>query len=217
MESYKSNEARVAVVIPTRDRPQFLDFAFQQILLQTKQPDIIEIIDYPPKSNEKDITQRYRVGVLQAVAKGADVIIFWEDDDYYQLDYIEYMVKQWHLNNKPLIMGIEYTYYYHLKYGVHYKHHKGRASMFCTVVSKDAINQLWPEDYVAFTDLFIWGGWRNTVLLNPERIMAIGIKHGIGLSGGKGHINKSIYTKNETFLKEHCTQRAYEFYQSIRC
>jgi hypothetical protein len=215
MESNRTNETRVAVVIPTRgDRPQFLDFAYQQILLQTKQPDIIEIMDYPPKSDDKDITQRYRAGVLQAVAKGADCIIFWEDDDYYQLDYIEYMVKQWELKGKPLIFGIEYTYYYHLRFGLHYKHHPGRASMFCTMVSKDAINQQWPHDNVAFTDLYIWGAWRG-VTIKPERTMAIGIKHGIGMSGGKGHILKGMYTPNNTFLKDNCTKKAYDFYQSI--
>lgn len=206
----------LAVVIPTRgDRAKFLDFALQQILRQTKQPDIIEIVDYPPRSNDKDITERYSYGIQNAVKKGAECIIFWEDDDYYQPDYIAYMYAEWLQHGKPNLLGIDYTYYYHIGVkGVHYQTHEKRASMFCSMVSKNVIDFPMPASNYAFADLFIWSKWGG-VTVRPERIMAIGIKHGVGLSGGSGHSRTNIYTPNENFLKEHCTPEAYEFYQSI--
>jgi glycosyltransferase involved in cell wall biosynthesis len=206
----------LAVVIPTRgDRAKFLDFALRQILRQTKQPDIIEIVDYPPRSNDKDITERYSYGIQNAVKKGAECIIFWEDDDYYQPDYIAYMYAEWLQHGKPNLLGIDYTYYYHIGVkGLHYQTHEKRASMFCSMVSNNVIDFPMPANNYAFADLFIWSKWGG-VTVRPERIMAIGIKHGIGLSGGSGHSRTNIYTPNEIFLKQHCTPEAYEFYQSI--
>lgn len=206
----------LAVVIPTRgDRTKFLEFALKQIAGQTKQPDIIEVVDYAPRSHDKDITERYKYGIRKAIEKGAECIVFWEDDDYYQPDYIAYMYAEWVQHGKPDLLGIDYTYYYHLGVkGVRYQQHEKRASMFCSMVSKNVIDYPMPANNYAFADLFIWSKWKG-VTVRPTRIMAIGIKHGIGLSGGSGHSRTNIYVPNEKFLKEHCTKHAYEFYQSI--
>jgi hypothetical protein len=206
----------LAVVVPTRgDRPLFFQFAIQQLAAQTKQPDLIVVVDYPAKSNEVDITARYKYGIREAVKYGAECIIFWEDDDYYQPNYIEYMYAEWLQHGKPDLLGIDYTYYYHIIInGVKYQPHKGRASMFSSMVSKNVIDYPMPIDNYAFADLFIWSKWRG-VTVSPTNIMAIGIKHGIGKLGGKGHTALAMYIPDTKFLKEHCTPEAYEFYQSI--
>jgi len=206
----------LAVVIPTRgDRPHFLEFAKKQIAAQTKQPDLLIVVDYPAKSNEVDITERYKYGIRKAVNSGADCILFWEDDDYYQPNYIEYMYAEWLQHGKPDLLGIDYTYYYHLGVkGLKFTSHKGRASMFCSMVSKNVIDYPMPANNYVFADLFIWSKWHG-VTVSPTNIMAIGIKHGIGKTGGKGHTVLNMYVPNTDFLETHCTKEAYDFYQSI--
>ena len=65
--------------------------------------------------------------------------------------------------------------------------HSGRTSAFCTLV-KLPFRCSWPADNYPFLDLHIH---KNASVISipfpKDKIYAIGVKHGIGLSGGGGH------------------------------
>ena len=72
---------KFGVLIPTRgDRPNFLKNCLAQIERQTLKPSIINIVDFTPRSNEKDITLRYKVGYEYLSTKNLDCIFFIEEE-----------------------------------------------------------------------------------------------------------------------------------------
>jgi len=216
------SKIKIGIVIPTRgDRPQFLKNCLEQISLQTIQPDVIELVDDEPLSSSKDITYRYRIGVERILKKDVDVIFFWEDDDWYAVNYIETMLDLWNQHKQPNIFGFNSTTYYHIKLQryIHLKHH-GRASMFNTMVKAEAMKGFkWNQDDDPWTDIHLWNNIEG-VALNFETRICIGVKHGIGLSGGVGHSDGWMQSKtidlNRSYLKRHLDQRSLEFYLSIR-
>ena len=108
---------KIGVLIITKgDRPKFLEHAKYLISEQTLQPDVIEVVD-EETNLAIDITYRYRVGCKRLVKKGCDLIIFWEDDDFYKFNYIQTMLSEFINNGRPDIIGIEKTIYYHIEIG----------------------------------------------------------------------------------------------------
>jgi hypothetical protein len=182
---------KIALIIPTRgDRPEFLRICKNLIHRQTVQPDEIIFIDHPGRKGIKDITGRYRKGVQEAAARGCSIAFFWEDDDWYHPQYIEWMLKNWKAAGMPNLFGIHETYYYHVGVGKRlYMKHAGRASAFCTMVKIPFKMRVWPADHEPFLDMHIWKSVEGTAVGfdNREKPYAIGIKHGMGLSGGGGH------------------------------
>lgn len=216
-----SDDFKVGVLVPTRgNRSMFLHQAKKMIARQSVRPNFIEIVDDKPKSNAVDITWRYRTGCERLVAKGADVIVFWEDDDWYAKKYIETMVKKWAAHGKPTIFGIDSTVYYHLITNKFRKfEHPNRASMMSTMVTKDIINKkCWPDDDYAYCDLHLWKEL-NGKTFQPETQINIGIKHGIGLVGGGGHqIDWERYNSHDhdmSWLLYRIPKIDHPFYQSI--
>ena len=107
---------KTCVLIPTRgDRTKFLNYAKKQLEKQTFQPDEIIIVNDTPKSSDKDITWRYKIGIQRAKEKNCNLIFFWEDDDWYANDYLEWMFNNWKARKFPVIFGVNETYYYHIK------------------------------------------------------------------------------------------------------
>ncbi|MES2397943.1 MAG: hypothetical protein V4549_18165 [Bacteroidota bacterium] len=210
----------IGVLVITRgDRPKFLAHSKYLMDQQTIQPDIIEIVDDKPLSDKVDITYRYRIGCERLFKKGADVIIFIEDDDFYRNDYIELMVKNWLENGAPELFGLSTTIYYNLMTNM-YTHlsHPGRASMMSTMISKQAKIE-WGEDSYAYTDMILWKQLKGVAVKLNETI-AIGIKHGIGLCGGGGHtLNWGAYNLHDAtkeFLRSNVDQKSFEFYAGIK-
>lgn len=192
----------IGVLIPTRgDRPQFLEHAKYLLSQQTKQPDHVLIVDEPPKDNKCDITYRYRTGCEKLFALGVDVILFWEDDDWYRQDYIEKMLTAWLSIGKPHIFGLGDTIYYHIKTN-QYKimHHPERSSMMATLLSKEAKID-WGKDDYAFTDLILWKQLQSKATYKFNDTICLGIKHGIGMAGGSAHSKKFRYDHNDQDLK----------------
>lgn len=209
---------KIGVLIITRgDRPKFLEHAKYLLSLQTKQPDFIEIVDEKPLTNKCDITYRYKKGSNVLFRKGADCVLPFEDDDFYSENYIETMVKKWVENREPLIFGLANTIYYSLtqkKFTI--LKHRGRASMMSTMISRDAVIN-WGEDNYPFTDLTLWNQLKG-VAVEDESGLCIGIKHGIGLCGGKAHNSNfpySIDDKDFKYLESKVDKRSFEFYKSI--
>ena len=103
-----NNGVRIGVIIPTRgDRLMLLENSLRLLGKQTVKPDRVLVIDEEPKSDECDITYRYRTGYEKMT--DVDVIFFWEDDDWYIDDYIETMLKEWEKAGRPDLMGTRYT------------------------------------------------------------------------------------------------------------
>ena len=180
---------KIALIIPTRgDRPKFLKQCHKLIAKQTLQPTEVIVVDYAAKSGLKDITARYRKGVEKATKRGCDCAVFWEDDDWYHPTYLEWLVKEWTKHRRPQVFGVGETYYYNIAATARlYMNHPNRTSAFCTLINLPYRGS-WPDDHYAYLDMhFHKLGIVKTVTFPKNKILAIGIKHGIGLTGGGGH------------------------------
>lgn len=181
---------KIGVLIPTRgDRPRFIAHAKKMLLRQTRLPDFIEIVDDEAEDKSKiDITWRYRIGCERLFAKGADVVICWEDDDWYHRRYIELMVSGWWKAGKPTMFGINKTLYYNIHTQKYLEIPTGnRASMMSTLLGRDIFKLEWPGDNEPYLDWQLWRQRNGTVSEVRATWLAVGIKHGTGLCGGAGH------------------------------
>lgn len=209
---------KIAVVCPTKNRPEFLEFFRYQISIQTLKPDILEIVDDESPFDGVDITWRYRIGCDRVINKGADVILFMEDDDYYSNNYIERMVAQWRHHGSPELFGLGKTIYYNLmsRKWTEFSH-PGRASMMSTLVKADAVKKInWGEDNYAYTDIVLWTKNRLGSKVVDIKGIAVGIKHGVGLVGGGGHLENWGHYRNSdddlSVLKKMVSYQAMQFY-----
>jgi glycosyltransferase involved in cell wall biosynthesis len=207
---------KIGIIIPTRGRTQFLKNALRMIEAQTLKPNFIEIVDDLPISDKKDICWRYKLGYERLKDK-CDVILFWEDDDFYNTDYIRIMTKGWEAYGKPILFGISTTTYYHLrtrKYAT--MTHPERSSMFCSLI-KGGENISFGNESDIFVDIFLWKHYDGK-LFDPGRI-CLGIKHAIGLTGGIGHKHDwkgyDNEDRNDMFLKSIVDAKSYEFYTGL--
>ncbi len=211
---------KVAVIIPTRgDRPKFLKHARWLIAQQTLQPNIILTMNSKPTGPGADLTRRYREGYAAATQMGMDLTIWWEDDDWYHRDYIQMMVNQWKKAGKPALMGNAQSRYYHIITGKWADiYHPGHSSAMNMAV-KTALDIPWPDDSLIFLDKHIWDrmGSQGTLLSHK---MSIGIKHGFGRCGGKGHDPRlSIYKEidaNLSQLSKLVDEKSLKLYRAIR-
>jgi len=213
--------ARVAVITPTRrDRQEFFELAELMLERQTFDDYVWIVVDYPPKSDKNDITERYFAGIKEARELGCKLAVFWEDDDYYPEYYLENMYKLWVDHGECDLIGHTTTIYYHLKSRkFRTLIHRGRASMFATAMSLSARPKAEHDpnrDDIAFLDLRLW---EDTSLSRCTftGYMAIGIKHGIGKSGGSGHRAESVGIKDKDFrfLKSKTDHEVFERYAEI--
>lgn len=183
-----------AAVIPTRgDRPEFLEFCRAQLDRQTRPFQHVFVVDDPPPNPRRsDVTWRYRTGCQRALAKGCHVIVFWEDDDWYHPTYAEWLLAKWFRAGAPNVFGVGETHYYHLeaRRRKHFRHPR-RASAFCTLIHGRFVRDggvPWPSDTTSGLDMRLWRETGGGVTIPwDDRIRAVGIKHGIGRSGGGWH------------------------------
>lgn len=223
---------KIGVLIPTRnDRPGFIQNCLRMLKNQTVEPDIVNIVAHKPKSEDCDISERYRIGYNFFNDRDVDVIALIEDDDWYSPRYFERMLSEWEKFGCPDIFGTNYTIYYHLKLKRYMRwQHMERASAMNTFI-KPRLKELqspswWPPDNEPYTDLHLWRHLKGHVI-DPGEILSIGIKHGVGLTGGHMHssrlhryegpksfaeINKD-YPKG--FLKTLLDHDSYEFYKQF--
>jgi len=208
-----TSRSRLALITPTRgDRPLFEKQYNNIIKNQTVQPDEVIIIDYPPISKEIDLTARYRKGITEATKRGCNIALLWEDDDWYHPDYIKWMISNWENQGNPDVLGVEETYYYHLKLNkLRYLPHPGRSSAFCILLKLPYKHSYPPDNYLYFDlHLFKDRAKRNlktkTIKFNGT-IYAIGMKHGTGLTGGSGHKLNFRWDKTNglQWLENHCS------------
>lgn len=233
---------KIGVIIPTRgERQVFLKNCMRMLKAQTLQPAGILTVgeNYMQAIDDvKDITKRYRFGYdLTCQQFKYDLIAFIEDDDFYHPLYLENMATEWLRSGKPDILGTGSTIYYHLKLKKYFTfNHPKRASAMNTFI-KPGLNIKWCEDSYAFTDMHLWNMsdiaqlaipettripknlWLRGHIFQPEKIISIGMKHGIGLCGGRNHIDRlQRYDKDDSdmqFLCDNCDEESFEFYSML--
>lgn len=181
---------KIAAITPTRgDRPQFVEHCKYLMQNQTRVPDKHYIIDFPPINDECDIVPRIKKGIELAKADGMDIICIIEDDDFYSPEYIETVENIFKTKDVDLV-GYEKTIYYHLKVqGKKEFIHPGRSSLFCTSFLVEALKGYdFPADSEPYLDIHLWNYAKNRLKTHlSTKLYCIGIKHGIGKSGGNGH------------------------------
>lgn len=224
-------DVKIAVIIPTRgDRSLLLQNCLRMLDAQTLQTPYIYAVDYPPLSNEKDITQRYKKGYnqLSNTFGRIDLIAFIEDDDYYAPDYLETMAAEWLRAGKPDIIGNSTSIYYHLKLKKYFSlNHPSRASAMNTLI-KPGLTFPWCADNYEYTDAHLWKlaniKFTNPPILKghlfvPNKIISFGIKHGSGLVGGRFHNDRLERYINDdadlSFLKQNCDAESFKFYSEF--
>lgn len=218
---------RVAVIIPDRgDRPEFMANCLRMMNAQTKQPIIILNMSSPPKTLLPDITLRYRIGyeyISKANDNDIDVIAFIENDDWYSPEYLEYMCAKWEEAGRPDLFGPRSTIYYHL--GLHKRMtmwHDVRASAMNTLI-KPNLTFNWPLDHDPYTDQWLWmndNGIKDKKTFKQDKIVCIGMKHGVGKCGGEMHTTYlhryEDHNDDETFLQTTLDEESFKFYSNYQ-
>lgn len=203
-----------AVIIPDRgDRPQLLEFAKFQLSRMNTQPDATYIVDYKPKSDKVDLIPRIKTGIAKAKEDGFDQVMIVENDDFYFIDYFD------NIGDADFV-GSEKTTYYNLRNRTYQDWtHPKRSSLFTTGFKISALDDFaWPPDTDTFLDISLWlYATQKRKSIHWRETKAIGIKHGIGLCGGKGHVQQNKYMDmNSEWLKANVDSVAYDFYKSIK-
>ena len=183
----------ITVVIPTRgDRPELLKQCQRLIDRQIRQPDRVIYCE-----SNKGITGNVRRG-YKDVKDG--IVVIWEDDDYYPAHYLRSVENYWEQARDDVeILGWEQSIYYHLgvlKYRIinnRTTNRDGMSSLMSTTL-KAGLNIDWPADSYKWLDIKLWEQLDKKQLIDGWQ--AIGIKHGIGLCGGKGHLS-NFYRKED--------------------
>jgi hypothetical protein len=214
---------KIGIIIPDRgDRPLFTLNCKRIIKNQTIQPEIVLFVDFKPENKAVDITKRYRIGYEYLRNKGLDVIFFMENDDYYAPNYLETMLKAWENAGKPALFGTTKTIYYHIKLRKHYTmHHVTRSSAMSTMIKPD-LKFNWCADYNPYTDCHLYEVLPYKLFTpDPDKPICIGIKHGIGMTGGHGHatrldaydsLSTSANDPEMSWLRDKMDGESFDFY-----
>ncbi len=207
-----------ATITPTRgDRPKFLEFCKFQLGRMNTKPDASYFIDYKPKSSAVDLIPRIKKGIEKAKLDGFQYVMIFEDDDFYRKDYFDNIES---LFKDIDFVGSQNTTYYNLRNRTYGEwHHPRHASLFLTGFKIQALDDfVWPEDNEPFLDISLWlHAVNKRKTIHWRETKAIGIKHGIGLCGGRGHVQQNKYMDRELeWLKDHTDSESFDFYKSIK-
>lgn len=211
---------KLAVLIPDRkDRPQLLANCLRMIDAQTLKPDKILVLDDDSGLSGVDLTWRYRTGYDKL--RDYDLIAFMENDDWYSPDYLKFMVSRWRKHGKPELFGTAKTIYYHIFERAWFTMiHPARSSAMNTLI-KGGLKFNWCPDHEVYTDIHLWMHTNlEKVIIEPEKVYSIGIKHGIGKCGGKNHTThmyRYINKDNDFIFLRACLDKpSFEFYTSLQ-
>lgn len=195
---------KIGIIIPDRgDRPEMMQQCSMYVTrLALRAADVgvtnVEVLiqDYDPESDACDITQRYRRGYDELRGKGLDCIFFIENDDWYSEDYICVMLEEWKRHGRPNMLGTSFTEYYHIGVRGHWTvKHNTRSSAMSTLIKAD-LNFPWCPDHEPYTDVHLWrtvghkANGKDGIIFTPQKQICIGIKHGIGKTGGRSHLDR---------------------------
>jgi len=199
---------KFCTITPDRgDRPQFLEFCKHQLGRMVTKPDKSYFISTTPTNDSFDLVKRVKLGIQLAKQDGFDLCFIIENDDFYPADYFDDMPD-------GNLIGTEKTTYYNLRNNTFQEFtHLKRSSLFTTGFKISALGGFnWPADDYPNLDMRIWAQRRGTM----RETKAIGIKHGIGKLGGRGHSMTMKYSDaNWGWLEKNVDADAFTFYKSI--
>jgi hypothetical protein len=199
------------------DRPKFFEFCIKQLraLNGDWPPMNAYLMNEKPKTDGFDLVPRFKQGVDLAKRDGFKSVYCIESDDYYPKDYFQKLDIEVYD-----FIGCQDTTYYNLRNRTYatFKH-PGRSSLFTTAFKIEALKGFnWPADNKVFLDVALWDYAKKTkkkVKLLKDN-PCLGIKHGTGLCGGKGH---RMMMKNKDpdlkFLRSRVSEEAFEFYRTL--
>lgn len=206
---------KIATITPTRgDRAELFNFCTQQLSRQTLQPNNVITVPFSPSDDQPDLVKRVKHGYQLAKEKGIDYIVFIEDDDFYPDTYLA------NIDYNYDFFGYSDTIYYNLRNRTYAKfEHPNRSSLFCTGCKVSALESFnWPADNSVFLDLKLWHyavQRRKRIKLLPNN-PCLGIKHNVGLCGGKAHKWKMVNEDpNLKYLESRVDGRAFGFYTDL--
>lgn len=215
-----SNVIKVATITPTRNnRPLFLNHCKFLISQQTRQPDYIITVDYPPISDSYDIANRYKTGFTEAFNRGCSLAICWEDDDWYSPAYIERMIAEWEKAGRPDLLGLDSIICYHIvKKEYQRVPSPNHSSMATTIATSKVLDVDWGREDNQFIDMHLWSKIQNKKIINVGETISLGIKHGIGKCGSVTHNkwNPSVGVKPDNdykYLASVVDKKSLEFYK----
>lgn len=205
-----------AILTPDRgDRDVMLQHCRKQVRAFNPQYMIHNMVDYVPKSDKADLTERVYEGYKWAVEEKIDWLVIVESDDHYPTDYLSQFII--HMSHADFI-GCEYSHYYNIQSRTWEKlNHSNRSSLYTTAFRVSSMKDFnWSQANKLFLDIDIWRyarRFKRSFIQNN----AIGIKgHGEGMAGGKGHIMKfRNYDPDLVWLKKHTNEMSFEFYKGL--
>jgi hypothetical protein len=213
-------ETHATITASRGDRPEFFAFCITQLNKMSAGKPLVNsyLMNERPLSNDVDIVPRIKNGIRLADKDGFKWVFCIEEDDWYP----SYYFSLFDLSNYDFV-GFSTTTYYNIKARTWQKFkHPGRSSLFCTGFRISALSDnFWNriKDTERFLDIKIWEEANRTgakMLLMPEN-PCIGIKHGLGKTGGKGHIMQLENRDPEMkWLRDHTDEEAFEFYKDLR-
>jgi hypothetical protein len=195
---------KFCLITPDRaDRPEFIAHCLYQMERQTIKPGDHFIINDKPVNDEPDLIPRVRLGIEKARAAGYDIVFIIENDDYYPDNYLENMMNAFASVPELEAVGVFETLYYHIfEQGYKLHKHPERSSLFCTAFRISSLDRFeWPDNKEVFLDLVLWQYFKRyaCLTLRTDNI-PVGIKHGVGLCGGKGHNGKGyLHMQDENY------------------
>jgi hypothetical protein len=204
-------------IIPDRgDRKELTEHCLWQLSRMTLKPDQSYNINYKPESDRFDLTERVKQGWKLAKQDGIEWCCIVENDDFYPADYFETIFSE--DKSQYSFIGNDMTTYYNLKNKTWRTwRHNLRASLFTTCFKTDVMDDFrWSNGNTPFLDVSIW---EYAELFTKHFIYAnaIGIKHGLGKCGGKGHkMIMENQDNNLEYLKSIVDKESFEFYSKLK-
>lgn len=205
-----------ATITPSRgDRPELLDLCKHQLSRMTVKPSKSYFISYKP-TRFPDLVDRVKEGIHRARVDGFSFVFIVEDDDFYCNDYFEKIAP----TENDCFIGSEQTTYYNLRNKTYDSFiHPKRSSLFTTGFNLDCIKFFdFPNPDTIFLDVEMWKfAGQKQLKRRFVETGAIGMKHGIGKVGGKGHKMEMKNRDEEmAWLKSKVDNEAYAFYKQLK-
>lgn len=204
-------------IIPDRgDRKELTKHCLWQLSRMTLKPDQIYHIQFPPESDRFDLTERVKQGWKLAKQDGIEWCCIIENDDFYPANYFETIFSV--DDSEFSFIGNDTTTYYNLKNNTWRTwNHPLRSSLFTTCFKTDVMEDMrWSTSNTPFLDISIWE-YAEGLGKYFVHTSAVGIKHGLGKCGGKGH--KMIMENkdhNFEYLKSIVDKESFEFYSKLK-
>lgn len=206
---------KFAILTPDRnDRKELLQHCKEQVSrfhFKAKH----YIINYTSDSEDCDIVPRIKRGIAQAKTDGHSWVVIAENDDHYPADYLDRIIPYMATHD---FIGDQNTTYYNLRNNTYSEFiHRGRSSLFTTSFRISALDGFnWPPDHSPYLDIKLWEYARKK-RCKFLPLACVGIKHGIGKSGGSGHRKTFQNSDPELkWLEANVDMDAFEFYKNLQ-